>query len=121
MSNEFRFSNPTVLVDFNSRDANGYTPGLVRNIVAGAVPMVGDWVTARDVEGNSCDARVMFVGEKLIRVSPLFSTWVHAGRTLDDLYVPDAGGSIETILRDTVATPLTLRGGWRGTVRAEAL
>lgn len=108
------FSPATVLVDFNQRDANGLTPALRRN-VRGVGPLAGDWVRAMDHEGNYCDARVVVVEDRLVRLRPLKASWRDADET--KLISPaDHGGVAVQRATQTYAVnylPLKSRGAQR--------
>lgn len=63
-----------VLVDFNTRDAQGYVPAHVGTL--DHLRAVGELIDAVDDEGNRCIARVAGITGSVIALAPEWRTFV---------------------------------------------
>lgn len=96
-------------VDFNERDESGNVVALPK--YADGPVAVGDVVLLSDAEGNEVEGQVVDVTDRLIRVHPIWDTWVPAPE-------PDAVTTIGD--RAVVVVQFTIGGEEsRATVHAE--
>jgi hypothetical protein len=70
---------PQIEVDFNSRDALGYIPGLAANANGPLLP--GEPVEVFDLAGFHCQATVVGIASGVLALDPIWATFVEPGAT----------------------------------------